>query len=267
MAAEKQATPPLPGELLKQLLTRNGVLQRDAARLMNLGGKTLWRIFVGQRALDRQLAEKFIAKCGLSEEAAEQLLAAVEQHSGRGTQAEARSGPARTFGKFLAGLRKKHGRSVRYLAAELGQEYPNLVAIETGRSVPSPLLAQQIARKLGLANKDASEYFRLLADALVQHSAVAKYTSVPALCSLAEWVLFSQGEIKAKSVTVGQPVSTIPNPDKAITLIQQALSEASKQFESQARSGIDASAARMASACIQHEDGRVTVILPIAVTL
>jgi len=266
MAAEYSKAPPAtPGAILKRWLKEHKLPHDRAARQADIGPKTLWRIFTGQVVLDEKLANQIIQGCQLDKAAADELLAALDQHPAPARERSRKSMAAHNFGKLLARLREKCGMSTRKLADECDFKQPNVVAFETGRAVPSPRVAAQIAAILKLSPGDAAKFFELLGDALLEHSAVSKSTTVPALCSLTEWV-FSQVPPSMKRVRIGIPVSIMPNAEKAVPLVRAALAEARRQFETQARQFNTVAASPLINACIEHNDGKVTLILPVLVT-
>jgi transcriptional regulator with XRE-family HTH domain len=264
-AKSSKAQPATPGLLLKRLLEDLGLEQDETARRSDISLKQLWRVFNVEGVLDMELARQIADPCGIRDAAADELFTAVRKAAAKPKSAE-EPNPAQKFGKYLGALRRSKNPKIRRLAKEWELPHSNLLAMESGRTVPSPLMGARIAAKLQLSPEQAAEYFRLLGDALLERSAVSKCTSVPALCSLAEWVLFTQARTALKAASVC-PVSRIPNVENTIQQVQAALAEAGRQFEAQARNLPGATASPLMAAWISRADGKTTLMLPVTVTL
>jgi transcriptional regulator with XRE-family HTH domain len=219
---------------------------------------------MGHRTLNQKWATKIIHRLLLKGAAADELLAAVRQ-SAVDRQPLERSVAAEDFGRFLISLGQQRGLSKPDLAVKFGMRLPNLLDIEKGRTVPSPLLASRLAFRLKLSPGEAATYFRHLGEALRKNSPVAKSTSTPELCSLNEWLVFARDPAITAPVSVASEVYDLPNAKKAIPAVNRALAALRRQFGAQVRNRSSYPAPPINAWC-RHPDGKVTLFLAVGVT-
>jgi len=147
-----------------------------------------------------------------------------------------------------------------------GIQQPDLVAIEKGRAVPSPLLAGKLVGQLSMSPTEISAYFRLLGEALLEHSPVSRSTTAPALCAFAEWLLLSQVQA-ATRVSAGVEIAAIPNTESFIGQMRAGWSDLEQQLTAEQRGAVAEMAPPIPNAYIEHSDGTATLVVPLKIHL
>jgi hypothetical protein len=256
------------GSLLKKMLKKKGLTQRDAIIPGDdgAGGRKLWQILNGRQALDAGLAMKIAKKCGFDNEERNQLLKKVRSSQGAPAQ------PANEFGRYLAEMRLRPGKykSTTVFANECHLNQPDICAMEAGRLVPSPATAATFAACLSLSSTETAKFFRLFGNAVRRRLDISKTSTIPELAAMLEWLLLIQTpRIDKKTgtvTTVALPFSEIPRAEQAVEKIQDALRNLSENFATQFQSQGEPNSQPIPYSVINHPDGRVSVILPMMVT-